>query len=53
MNRGRPDTGGLVAAVGGLLLLVSLFLDWYTLATFTVTAWTAFEVWDLVLAALA
>jgi hypothetical protein len=53
MNRGRPDTGGLVAALGGLLLLVSLFLDWYTLATFTVTAWTAFEVWDLVLAALA
>jgi hypothetical protein len=53
VNRGRPETAGLVAALGGILLLVSLFLDWYTLATFTVTAWTAFEVWDLVLAAIA
>ncbi|MEA2298881.1 MAG: hypothetical protein QOF77_1817 [Solirubrobacteraceae bacterium] len=53
MNRGRGETGSLVAALGGLLLLVSLFLDWYRLPTFTVTAWTAFEVWDLVLAALA
>ncbi|MGI8800567.1 MAG: hypothetical protein ACR2KV_00100 [Solirubrobacteraceae bacterium] len=42
-----------MAGVGGVLLLVSLFLDWYTMATFTVTAWTAFEVWDIVLAALA
>lgn len=42
-----------MAVLGGVLLLVSLFLDWYKLANFTVTAWTAFEVWDLVLAALA
>jgi hypothetical protein len=43
----------MVAVVGGVLLLVSLFLAWYKVAGFTVTAWTAFEVWDLVLAALA
>jgi hypothetical protein len=43
----------MVAVAGGILLIVSLFLDWYKLANFTVTAWTAFEVWDLVLAALA
>jgi hypothetical protein len=53
MNRGRPETGSIVALVGGVLLLISLFLDWYKLPGFTVTAWTAFEVWDLVLAALA
>jgi hypothetical protein len=53
MNRGRPETGSMVALVGGVLLLVSLFLGWYKLPGFTVTAWTAFEVWDLVLAALA
>ena len=43
----------MVAVLGGVLLIVSLFLDWYKLANFTVTAWTAFEVWDLVLAAIA
>lgn len=53
MNRGRGETGSLVAGLGGVLLLVSLWLGWYKLANFTVTAWTAFEVWDLVLAALA
>ncbi len=53
MNRGRGETGNMVAALGGLLLLVSLFLAWYKVANFTVTAWTAFEVWDLVLAVLA
>lgn len=40
---------GLVA-LGALLLLISLFLDWYEPG---VTAWTAFEAWDLILAALA
>jgi len=45
----RFPIGPLVAAVGGVVLLVSLFLDWY--ADFS--AWTAFEVLDLVLAALA
>jgi hypothetical protein len=47
------ETGGLVAAVGGIVLLVSLFVAWYTLPGVSLTAWRAFEVWDLVLAAIA
>ena len=43
----RVNTGTLVAAVGAVLLIVSLFLDWYQPG---LTAWTTFEVWDLVLA---
>ncbi|MEA2297094.1 MAG: hypothetical protein QOF77_30 [Solirubrobacteraceae bacterium] len=46
----RLETGILVAALGALLLLLSLFLDWYDPG---LTAWQAFEVWDLVLAVLA
>src|SRR4051794_14322554 len=46
----RIEFAPLLAALGGLVLLVSLFLHWYQPA---LTAWTAFEVWDLVLAALA
>jgi hypothetical protein len=41
--------GPLVAIAGSVLLLVSLFLDWYD----DLSAWTAFELIDLVLAALA
>jgi hypothetical protein len=48
----------VVAAVGAGLLLVSLFLDWYGFRDggpneAGISAWTAFEVWDLVLAAIA
>ena len=41
-------------ALGALALLVSLFLDWYGAGRFdaTITAWTSFEVVDLLLAAL-
>jgi hypothetical protein len=46
----RLETGSLVAAVGAALLLVSLFLSWYEPG---ISAWDAFEVWDLVLAGLA
>ena len=46
----RLELGPLVVALGALLLLVSLFLNWYD---GDITAWDAFEVWDLVLAALA
>jgi hypothetical protein len=46
----RLETGPLLVIVGALLLLVALFLPWYT---GDLTAWEAFEVWDLVLAALA
>lgn len=40
----------LLLAVGAILLAVSLFLDWFEPG---LSAWTVFEVWDLVLAALA
>ncbi len=46
----KLDIPPLLAAAGGLLLLVSLFLHWYAPE---LTAWRVFEVWDLVLAALA
>jgi len=46
----RLDTAPLLAALGGVLLFVSLFLHWYQPA---LSAWTVFEVWDLVLAVLA
>jgi hypothetical protein len=46
----RIEFAPLLAALGGVVLFVSLLLHWYQPA---LTAWTAFEVWDLVLAALA
>jgi hypothetical protein len=46
----RIEFAPLLAALGGLLLLLSLFLHWYQPG---LSAWTVFEVWDLVLAALA
>lgn len=46
----RRGTASSLAAGGGLVLLVSLFLDWYSPG---ISAFTAFEVLDLVLAALA
>jgi hypothetical protein len=46
----RFELGPIIVAVGALLLLVSLFLDWYGPA---LTAWDAFEIVDLLLAALA
>jgi hypothetical protein len=45
----RFEIGPLIVAVGSLVLLVSLFLDWYA----GETAWGAFEVADVLLAALA
>ena len=46
----RLELGPLLVALGALLLLVSLFLDWFDGG---ITAWNVFEVWDLVLAVLA
>jgi peptidoglycan/LPS O-acetylase OafA/YrhL len=46
----RLEAGPLLVTLGALLLLVSLFLAWFTP---DVTAWEAFEAWDLVLFALA
>ena len=45
----RFDIGPFVLALGALVLLVALFLDWF--ATFN--AWQVFEIVDVVLAALA
>jgi len=45
----RFDIGPVLLALGAVLLLVSLFLDWYG----PLTAWNAFEVTDILLAALA
>jgi hypothetical protein len=48
MNR-RFELGPVLVALGALLLLVSLFLDWYG----SLSAWDAFEVVDVLLAGLA
>ena len=45
----RIEIGPLIVALGSLVLLVSLFLDWYG----DQSAWEAFEVTDILLAALA
>ena len=44
-GRGQVPVGPLVAAVGAVLLVVSLFLDWYE----RITGFTAFEFLDLLL----
>jgi hypothetical protein len=44
------EAGMLLIGVGAILLLISLFLEWYQPR---IDAWEIFEVWDLVLALLA
>lgn len=44
------EAGMLLIGLGAILLLVSLFVEWYQPG---VEAWDVFEVWDLVLAMLA
>lgn len=46
----NAEAGHLLVGLGAALLLLSLFLNWYRRG---VDAWTAFEAWDLILAALA
>jgi len=46
----NPEAAQLLVGLGAMLLLVSLFLNWYRRG---VDAWTAFEAWDLILAAIA
>jgi peptidoglycan/LPS O-acetylase OafA/YrhL len=46
----RLNAGEVFAVLGAALLLVSLFLDWYEP---DLSAWTVFEIVDLVLAAIA
>lgn len=45
-----PSIGSLIAALAAVMLVVSLFLDWFEPGF---SAWTSFEVWDIVLAAIA
>jgi peptidoglycan/LPS O-acetylase OafA/YrhL len=50
------EAGTVVAAVGAIALLVGLFLDWYSPGGFGgdgASAWTVFEIVDLLLALLA
>ncbi|HET6868744.1 MAG TPA: hypothetical protein VFH80_22725 [Solirubrobacteraceae bacterium] len=46
----RFEAGAVLVAAGAVVLLISLFFDWYEPGR---SAWQVFEVWDLVLAALA
>jgi hypothetical protein len=45
----RFEVGPILVAIGALVLLVSLFLDWYG----SLTAWEAFEVVEVLLGSLA
>jgi hypothetical protein len=45
----RFEVGPILVALGAIVLLVSLFLDWYG----SLTAWEAFEVVEVLLVALA
>ena len=45
----RIEAGPVLVALGALLLVVSVFLDWYDPS---VTAWEAFEVLDLLMVVL-
>jgi hypothetical protein len=48
--RSELDIGRVVTGGGGVLLLVSLFFDWYDVG---ISGWTAFETWDVLLAVIA
>lgn len=45
----RINGGQALVVLGAIALIVSLFLNWYEPGR---SAWTVFEVWDLVLAAI-
>src|SRR5829696_879291 len=45
----RLEAGPVLVTLGALLLLASLFMDWYEPG---ISAWAAFEVWDVVLLVL-
>jgi hypothetical protein len=48
LSRLRP--GELIAAAGGVALLVVMFLNWYEFNGIGVTAWAAFTITDVLLA---
>jgi hypothetical protein len=51
----RIDARPILALIGGALVLISLFLNWFQApaSAWTMDAWTAFETLDLVLAGIA
>ena len=49
----RIDAGDVLAALGALLVLIALFLDWFEGGDRGANGWEAFEALDLVLAGLA
>ena len=54
----KIDAGELLAALGGLLVLIALFLEWYSIRDAELlgsgaSGWEAFESLDLIIAALA
>ena len=53
MELSRLRQGELIAGVGGLVLMVVMFLDWYSvvgLGEVAANAWQAFSITDLILA---
>jgi hypothetical protein len=48
--QGRVNAAGILAVIGAAALLVGLFLDWFEPG---ISAWNAFEIVDLLLAAIA
>jgi drug/metabolite transporter superfamily protein YnfA len=47
MSTVNPNAGRLLAAGGGVLLIVSLFLPWSSVNGATRTGWETVEVWDV------
>src|SRR3954447_26157771 len=47
MSTVNPGIGRLVAAAGGVLLIVSLFLPWSSVNGVTRTGWETVSVWDV------
>ena len=50
MELSRLRAGELIAAAGGLALLIVMFLDWYEAAGVGLSAWVVFTITDVVLA---
>jgi hypothetical protein len=50
MELSRLRQGELIAAAGGVALLVVMFLDWYVAGGISLTAWRVFTITDVVLA---
>jgi hypothetical protein len=47
MSTVNPALGRLLAACGGVLLIVSLFIPWSKVTGLTLTGWETVSVWDV------